>query len=456
MEFGPKPPAPDAAPSPVEANIPATLRDPGALGFWLAVLLTGLCAGLGAAALTWLFRVVQDFAWGAADPSALLEAARDASPSRHVELLLGAGLLTVLGQWMMTRLTSGNGIELTAAIWFQAGRLPTFRTLGSAALSIVIVGMGAPLGREGGPKQFGAVFGNLASDLQKLSDEQRRLMVAIGAGAGMAAVYSVPLGGALFALEVLRGALALRLVMPALAASLVAVKTAGFIIPDAPLYTVPVYAVSSDVYLWAVVASPFIGLWSVAFVRAIAWADRVRPSGWRRLVAPPAVLVVVGLLSIVFPELLGNGQDVAQALFLHPLAPLALAALFLLRPLATVASAASGAPGGLFTPSLAAGALMGSALGGLWLWVHPGGEIGLFALVGAGAMLAATTQGPISSLVLMMELTGQARAFALPMLTAIIVATATSRLIERRSIYEARLTDEQVAARLRAREMTGP
>ena len=64
-------------------------------------------------------------------------------------------------------------------------------------------------------------------------------------------------------------------------------------------------------------------------------------------------------------------------------------------------------------------------------------------------MLAATTQGPISSLVLMMELTGQARAFALPMLTAIIVATATSRLIEWRSIYEARLTDEQVAARLR-------
>ena len=73
----------------------------------------------------------------------------------------------------------------------------------------------------------------------------------------------------------------------------------------------------------------------------------------------------------------------------------------------------------------------------------------------ARAMLAASTQGPISSLVLMMELTGQARAFALPMLTAIIVATATSRLIERRSIYEARLTDEQVAARLKAREASG-
>ena len=276
MEFGSKPAAPGAAeaPAPAGAKVPATLRDPGALRFWLAVALTGLCAGLGAAALTLLFRAAQELAWGVADPSALFEAARQASPLRHVALLLGAGLLTGLGQWVLTRLTSGNGIEITAAIWFQAGRLPALRTLGSAVLSIVIVGMGVPLGREGAPKQFGAVFGNLASNLQQLSDEQRRLMVAIGAGAGMAAVYSVPLGGALFALEVLRGALALRLVMPALAASLIAVKAASFVIPNAPLYTIPVYPISSDVFLWAIVASPFIGLWSVAFVRAIAWADR--------------------------------------------------------------------------------------------------------------------------------------------------------------------------------------
>jgi chloride channel protein, CIC family len=160
-------------------------------------------------------------------------------------------------------------------------------------------------------------------------------------------------------------------------------------------------------------------------------------------------------LSIIFPELLGNGQDVAELLFAQPLAPVALAMLLPLRPLATVASVASGAPGGLFTPSLTAGAFAGSALGALWLWVRPGGDIGLFALLGAGAMLAATTQGPISSLVLMMELTGQARAFALPMMVAIVIATATSRAIETRSVYEARLSDEEVAARLRAREPSG-
>lgn len=455
METGSKSAPSDAAQPAAGAKVPATLRDPGAIRFWIAVVLTGLAAGLGAAALTWLFKVAQTLAWGVAEPSALLDAARQAGPLRHVGLLLGAGLLTSFGQWALTQLASGNSVDVTSAIWFQAGRMPAWRTLGTAVLSIVIVGMGAPLGREGAPKQFGAVFGNLFSTLQTLSDEQRRLIVAIGAGAGMAAVYSVPLGGALFALEVLRGALALRLVVPALAAALIATKTASFVIPNAPLYTVPSYPISPGVYLWTIIASPIIGLWSVAFVRAIAWAYRARPSGWRRFIAPPLVLVVVGLLSIAFPELLGNGQDVAELLFLHPLAPVFLAALVFVRPIATVSSVASGAPGGLFTPSLAAGALAGAALGQLWLWVHPGGEVGLYALLGAGAMLAASTQGPVSSLVLMMELTGQARAFALPMLATIVIATATARLIEWRSVYEARLTDEEVAERLRAREPRG-
>ena len=283
------------------AKVPATLRDPGAIRLWIAVVLTGISAGLGAALLTLLFKAAQGLAWGASEPSALLEAARQASPRRHVELLVGAGLLTGLGQWLLTRLASGNGIDITAAIWFQAGRMPFWRTLGSAVLSIVIVGMGAPLGREGGPKQAGAVFGNLFSSLQKLSDEERRLVVAIGAGAGMAAVYSVPLGGAIFALEVLRGTLALRLVLPALAAALIAVKVASVVVPNQPVYNVPVYPIAPDIYLWAAVASPVIGLWSVAFVRAVAWADRARPSDWRRFIAPPLVLLLVGLVSIVFP-----------------------------------------------------------------------------------------------------------------------------------------------------------
>ncbi|MCI4683328.1 chloride channel protein [Candidatus Rhodoblastus alkanivorans] len=419
--------------------------------FWIAVVLTGVAAGVGAALLTALLMKVQDLSWGASDPAALTEAARRAAPGRHVLLLLAAGLLTGAGGWLLARFVPGGETDITEAIWFRAGRLPTIKTLGSAALSTVIVAMGAALGREGAPKHAGAAFGNLASGLQKLSDEQRRLLVAIGAGAGMAAVYSVPLGGALFALEVVRGQLALRLLLPALTATTIATKVAMFVIPDAPIYTVPVYHVGLADFAFAALAAPIIGLWSVAFVRLIAWADRSRPSGWRRILAPFLVFAAVGLVSIPLPQVLGNGQDVAQELFRQPLPLFALLVLVPVRPLCTVASVASGAPGGLFTPSLSAGALMGAALGVLWLHIDPQGDLSLYAIICAGAMLAATTQGPISSLVMMMELTGHARFFTLPMLVAIIIATAIARTIEPRSIYEARLSDQQVAERFRVR-----
>ena len=163
MDTGSKTAAFGAAEPAGGAKVPATLRDPGAIRFWIAIVLTGLCAGLGAALLTVLFDAAQELAWGAAEPSALLEAAWQASPERHVGLLLAAGLATSVSQWLLTRLTSGNSIDVTAAIWFQAGRMPPWRTLGTAVLSIVIVAMGVPLGREGAPKQFGVVFGNLFS-----------------------------------------------------------------------------------------------------------------------------------------------------------------------------------------------------------------------------------------------------------------------------------------------------
>jgi len=103
--------------------------------------------------------------------------------------------------------------------------------LGSAVLSVIVVGMGVSLGREGAPKQAGSVIANLLSDKASLSDEQRRLLVACGAGAGMGAAYGVPLGGALFALEVMRGVLALRYVLPALFASVVATAVPWMLFP---------------------------------------------------------------------------------------------------------------------------------------------------------------------------------------------------------------------------------
>ena len=128
------------------------LAQRAAAGFWLAVVLTGAGAGLGAAALTGLLELVQHALWPGAGAD-LLDAASQAPGWRHVVVLLGAGLLTGAGQLLLVRLSSANGIDITAAIWFHAGRLPPWRTLGGAVLSVLVVGMGASLGREGAPKR---------------------------------------------------------------------------------------------------------------------------------------------------------------------------------------------------------------------------------------------------------------------------------------------------------------
>jgi H+/Cl- antiporter ClcA len=425
-----------------------------AAGFWLAVVLTGVGTGLAAAALTGLLELVQHTVWSG-DGVDLLEAASKATPWWHLGVLCAAGLLTAAGQLLLKRLSSANSIDITAAIWFHAGRLPAGKTLASAVLSILLVGMGSSLGREGAPKQTGAVIANALSDRARLSDDARRLLVACGAGSGMAAAYGVPLGGALFALEVLRGELALRLVLPALLTSLIATGVSWAFLPDAPTYLIPDYPGSISSAAWALLAAPVIGLVSVLYVRAVAWADHHRPTGRWRLIAPILALTLLGVVSIPFPQLLGNGRDVAELAFTGRVTLAMLFALVLLKPAASLICLGSGAPGGLFTPSLAIGALLGGLLGVPWSYLWPGVPSGLFAVLGAGAFLAATTQGPISAVVLMMELTGHARSFIVPMLLAIAIATLVARTIEPRSIYDARLSDEEVLKRQDQRNHTG-
>jgi H+/Cl- antiporter ClcA len=176
----------------------------------------------------------------------------------------------------------------------------------------------------------------------------------------------------------------------------------------------------------------------------IAWADRNKPKGCRRLVAPILALGLLGIVSIEFPQLLGNGKDIAQLAFTNEVTPTLLLTLLFLKPAATVMCLGSGVPGGLFTPTLALGALLGGVLGHAWGWLWPGVPPGLFAVVGAAAVLAAATHGPISAVLLTIELTSRDRTFILPLLLAVVTATVVARTLDRRSIYDARFTDKEV------------
>jgi H+/Cl- antiporter ClcA len=408
--------------------------------FWVLVVVTGVGAGLAGGLLMLLLHAVQHTAWPYRPGDKFLSAVQHATPLRIMCVLAIAGLLAGVVRFLLRQETGGgHGGELAERIWFHAGRLDPLRTLVRAVLSIVIVGMGASLGREAAPKQTGALVASILAQWAGISDSQRRLLAACGAGAGIAAVYNVPFGGAMFALEVLLGTIALPLIPPALVAALIGTAVSWLMLPDAPTYHIPFYPVSASQIVWAAIAGPIAALVAVAYVRLIAWADTLRPRGMVAVIASMVVFSVLGAVAIRYPQLLGNGKDVVQLAFLGQLGLPLLLALVVLKPVATAACLGSGAPGGLFTPTLTLGALLGGLLGYLWLHLWPGGPLGAFAIIGAGAVLAASTQGPVSAVILVLELTRRLDTLMVPVILAIGVAVFVARNFENRSIYSGRI-----------------
>jgi chloride channel protein, CIC family len=404
--------------------------------FWSLVVLIGLGAGLAGAALMELLRAVQHLAWGYSSGS-FLAAVQRSSDSRRVLVLALGGAVAGGGTILLARADRG---EVSEALWLRAARLPPAASVARAVHSIVIVALGASLGREAAPQQTGAALASTLSEWARLPEWQRRLLVACGAGAGMAAVYNVPLGGALFALEVLLGTLTLPLVLPALACSLIATAIAWVALPRSPTYTIPSYGVSASQIVWALLVGPLAGLAAVGYVRVIVRAHELRPRGWVRVVVPIAVFTALGAVAIVYPQLLGNGKNLVQLALVAQLGVALLAVLLVLKPIATAACLGSGAPGGLFTPTLAYGVLLGGLLGKGWSELWPGAPLGSYAIIGGAAVLGASMQGPLAAVVLLLELTHRADALMVPVLLAVVEATVLARVLRAPSIYSARVT----------------
>ncbi len=405
--------------------------------FWALVVAVGVAAGLAGAALLELLRLVQHLAWDYHSGPFLDAVERTSSTHRVLVLLLG-GVIAGGGVIVLARL--GGGGEVSEAIWLRGSRLPLWSSLARAVHSIVIVALGASLGREAAPQQAGAAFASALSERMRVPAWQRRLLVACGAGAGMAAVYNVPFGGALFALEVLLGALTLPLVLPALATTLIATTVSWIVLPNVPTYLIPTYHVHASEVVWALIVGPLAGLASFAYIRLIAQAHAMRPAGWMRLLVPIVVFTALGAISIAYPQLLGNGKNVVQLALVGQLGVVLLAVLLALKPLVTAACLGSGAPGGLFTPTLAFGVLFGGLLGDAWTQLWPGAPLGGYAFIGGVAVLGAAMQGPLAAVVLLLELTHHGDSLMVPELLAVVEATVVARLLGAPSIYSARLS----------------
>ena len=320
--------------------------------FWLAVVPAGVAAGLFGALMMALLFNVQYAAFGYHEGT-LQYGVEHAPAVRRIVSLLVAGVLGGGAWFVLRRYTRGEPSEIDEAVCSGDGRLSFRRCLGTSVISEVVIGMGASIGREAAPKLLGGASASMLAGWAGLSGPQRRLLVACAGGAGLAAVYNVPLAGALFTAEILIGSITLPVMLPALACSWIATATAWVYLPDRVTYVgVPDYRFSGSLMTWSLLAGPVIGLVSAGYIRLIGWVSYHRASGNRVLYAPVIAFGLLGVIGIWYPQLFGNGLDMARDAFLGFGGLSLLLALSALKPLVTAMCLGSGASGGLFTPDL--------------------------------------------------------------------------------------------------------
>jgi len=346
---------------------------------------------------------------------------------------LAGGVLMLSQRFIRRRET-----DYMEAVSLGNGDLPLRPSLARAAAALFSISSGEAIGREGPLVQLAAITGSLSGRLQRMSAARRRILVACGAAAGMAAAYHTPLGGALFVGEIVLGSLAMEALGPLLIASVVSALTVRSVQGVGPLYRYGDFGTA--------------GIWEFALFALLGAACGVGAAGWIRLlrkgkqwfgaVPGPTWLrlslggAVVGALAVWQPEMTGNGTSLIRGLLASDYAWRMALLLLLLRVVATVATFGSGAVGGVFTPSLLIGATTGFlfAAGATALWPAAGIDAGGFALIGMGSFMAGAAQAPITAMIMLFEFTLQYDV-VLPLMVGVVIAYFTARALGTEGLY---------------------
>lgn len=406
--------------------------------FAVATLLTGVIAGLVGLACIHLLHWIQALAWDM-HSGTLLEAVSATSPARRV-LNLSLGGILGAASWFFLFRRSRAITSVSAAV--GGAPMPPLRATWHALTQVLIVGLGASVGREVAPREMAAAFSAAAANRLGLTPEDRRIIVACGAGAGLAAVYSIPISGAIYTLEILLVSRSRRAVAAAFCTSAIAVLiSTGFTRPT-PFYSVPTLTPSLSLTVFAALIGPLLGATGWAFKQAVARVGAARPRDWRLLASLPTASFLVGIIAVWVPSVLGNGQASAQTQFDAVWATgagLGIAALVLTaKTVTTFLTIRAGGWGGVLTPAVALGAGIGAVIGLPWAAAWPGSQVAAFAFIGAAAFLGASMNAPFTGLILVIEFTAQGPTILVPATLAVGGATAATAWLSRRSLSSAR------------------
>lgn len=409
----------------------------------MAVLgvVVGMAGGFGAVGFRYLIDFFQTLAYGGKND--LLELVVNLPWYYRVIVPAIGGLIVGPLVYFFAREAKGHGVpEVMEAVALKGGairkRVVVVKTLASA----ISISTGGSVGREGPIVQIGSAIGSTLGQVLKVSADRMRTLVGCGAAAGIAATFNAPIAGSMFALEVILGDFGLATFSPIVISSVVATAVSRAYLGDTPAFIVPVYELVSawelPMYLVMGIFCAAVGvLFTKTLYRIEDLFDEIKFPDYLKGIFGGLIL---GGGALAFPQILGVGYGAIDLALMQQMAWWLLLILVPIKILATSITIGSGGSGGIFAPSLFLGAMAGGFFGTVVNQLFPGitASPGAYSIVGMGAVVSATTHGPLAAILILFEMTGTYK-IILPLMLACIIATIASRQFFRESIYTLKL-----------------
>ena len=359
-------------------------------------------------------------------------------------LLAGAVLLL-----LRHRFVSSKAVDYIEAVNVGDGRIGFRASILKSLGSMLTIASGGSIGREGSMVQLAAMLGSRIGLLARAPVPRLRLMVACGVAAGIAAAYNAPISGALFASEIVLGSMAMEGFVPLVISSVISNATLHRVTNFTPVFYVPHVSVASN---WELVFYLLLGVLLGHLAPPFLSLLDFSKSKFVKLNLPLYFQLAlgglgVGLISVFVPEVWGNGYSVVSSMLLGNLVGWTLLAILLAKVLATASTVGSGGVGGVLTPSLFIGSAVGTLFGGTlqWLMPHVITQPVAFGVIGMGGFLAATTQAPLTSILMIFEMTVDYHV-VLPLMLTCVTAYFTAKVYRHgNSVYTAALAHTIVA-----------
>ncbi len=345
----------------------------------------------------------------------------------------------------------GHGVpEVMVAVANNGGKIRPVVALVKTLASALTIGSGGSVGKEGPIVQIGSSFGSTLGQIFKLSPRETIILVGAGAAGGISATFNAPIGGVMFALELILPEYSIMTIMPLVVSSIVSTYISTMILGTHPAFVIPQYMmVSSYELLIYALLGLAAGLLSVAFIHLVYFVedsfDKIKLPSLVKAVVGGMLVGVIGLISLkAFGHyyIYGVGYEFLNIVLANEMHSLAmLLSLIALKLLANTLTLGAGGSGGIFAPSLFLGAALGGSIGILANMLFPGatGPVAAYAIVGMAAVVSGVTGGVLTSIIMIFEMTRNYE-IMLPLMLGAVLSHFVAKLLYTETMYTKKLT----------------